>query len=180
MKDHATFLNAAKVVIAQRPDVHFVAAGRGVDVAPAIAGAVDRLDLHGRVHLLPERSDAPRFLAALDVAVSSSYGEAFPNVVAEAMACGTPCVATDVGDSARIVGEAGVIVPPGDPASLAAGIAYVLDLDDAAYATFGRMARERIVSMFSLEAAAAQYAELYLQLSGRHTTARPDRSLCAG
>lgn len=71
MKDHATFLQAAKIVTTARPDVHVVAAGRGVDVASSLNSLVDELALRGRVHLLPERRDAPRFLAALDVAVSS-------------------------------------------------------------------------------------------------------------
>jgi glycosyltransferase involved in cell wall biosynthesis len=179
MKDHTTFLNAAKIVTAARPDVHFVAAGRGVETARSIDNLVDELDLRGRIHLLPERSDAPRFFAALDVAVSSSYGEAFPNVVGEAMACGTPCVVTDVGDSSYIVGDAGMMVPPRDPVALAAGILRILDLDSAAYAALGWAARERIVSVFSLEGAAARYEQLYVEL-GRRQLKTADPSVCAG
>lgn len=179
MKDHATFLSAAKIVSAVKPSVHFAVAGRGVPAAPAISQLMDDLDLHGRVHLLPERSDAPRFLAALDVAVSSSYGEALPNVVGEAMACGTPCVVTDVGDSGQLVGDAGVMVPPRDPAKLAAGILRILDLDSTAHAALGRAARERIVSTFSLDAAAAKYESLYFDLARRQM--KPlDQTVCAG
>jgi glycosyltransferase involved in cell wall biosynthesis len=179
MKDHATFLRSAKIVTAAKPDVHFVAAGAGVDSAPALNQLVDTLALRGRVHLLQARSDVPRFLAALDVAVSSSYGEAFPNVVGEAMACGTPCVVTDVGDSAQIVGDAGVVVPARDPAAIAAAILRILDMDQAARDDFGRAARERIVSEFSLDRAAARYEKLYLELAGR-TMKSTDASVCAG
>jgi glycosyltransferase involved in cell wall biosynthesis len=179
MKDHTTFLNAAKIVTAARPDVHFVAAGRGVETAPSLQNLISEMGLRDRIHLLPEQNDAPRFFAALDVAVSSSYGEAFPNVVGEAMACGTPCVVTDVGDSAYIVGDAGVMVPPRDPAALAAGILRILDLDRATHAALGCAARERILSTFSLERAAARYEQLYLELAGGQQKT-PDRSVCAG
>ena len=178
MKDQATFLKAAQTVIAKKPDVHIVLAGRGIDVAPSLNRLLNDLDLRGRVQLRPERNDAARFFAALDVAVSSSYSEAFPTVVAEAMACGTPCVVTDVGDSAQIVGDAGVIVPPRDPAALAAGILRILDLSDTATAALGIGARERIASEFSLERAAARYKDLYLELAGRQMT-RSDQSVCA-
>jgi len=166
MKDHRTFIHAARIVSAARPDVHFVAAGRGVEAAPAINRLLDELELRTHVHLLPEQADARNFLAAVDVAVCSSYGEAFPNVVGESMACGTPCVVTDVGDSRRIVGEAGVMVPPRDPAALAAGIIRILDLTPAARERLSTAARQRIVSEFSIERVSATYDRLYAELVG--------------
>ena len=104
MKDHATFLRAARIVARERGDVLFVMAGRGIADNAALMRTVSQMGLTGCVRLFPEQAAAPRFLAGLDVAVSSSYSEGFPNVVGEAMACGTPCVVTDAGDSARIVG----------------------------------------------------------------------------
>jgi glycosyltransferase involved in cell wall biosynthesis len=178
MKDHGTFINAAKIVTAAKPNVHFVAAGSGVESAPAITRLLDDLELRGHVHLLPEQTDASRFLAALDVAVSSSYGEAFPNVVGEAMACGTPCVVTDVGDSARIVGDAGVIVEARHPAALAAGITRILELTAAARESLGSSARARIISEFSIDRVAARYDLLYANLMGEQMTT-DDASICA-
>jgi len=178
MKDHRTFLHAAKIVTAAKPNVHFVAAGSGVDSAPAINRLLDDLELCGHVHLLPEQADASRFLATLDVAASSSYGEAFPNVVAEAMACGTPCVVTDVGDSAHIVGDTGVIVPARDPAALAAGITRILDLAAAARESLGSAARARIIAEFSIGRAAARYDRLYANVVGAQMTTS-DASKCA-
>ena len=168
MKDHDTFLRAAAIVARTRPDARFVAAGRGVPGHAVLLERVRDLGIESQVSFLPEREDAPAFLAALDVGVSSSYSEAFPNVIAEAMACGTPCVATDVGDSAQIVGDAGVLVPPRNPDALAAGILRLLALDPAARDRLSREARERIRSKFSLPFVAAQYERLYSGIgSGR-------------
>jgi glycosyltransferase involved in cell wall biosynthesis len=179
MKDHETFLRSAALVARSAHEVHFVAAGRGVDAAPAVHEMVCQLDLVGRVTLWPESGDPSGFLSGLDVAVSSSYSEAFPNVVGEAMACETPCVATDVGESAAIVGEAGAIVPPADPPALAEAICRLLELDRTARASLGRAARRRIETEFSLEQAASRYVQLYRQLASRATRA-PDVPICAG
>jgi len=179
MKDHITFLEAAKLITASRPDVHFVAAGRGVPEAGAIEQWLTRSRMPGHVHLLPEQPEPSRFLAGLDVAVSSSYGEAFPNVVAEAMACGTSCVATDVGESARIIGNAGIVVPPRDPAALAAAVVRLVDLDGAAREALQSAARQRIVSNFSIDRAAARFDELYADIAGAGMNSR-DASICVG
>lgn len=180
MKDHATFLRAAAIVAQSRADVHFVAAGRGVPDAAVLGAMVADLKLADRVHLLPERHDAPRFLAALDVAVSSSYGEAFPNVVGEAMACGTPCVVTNVGDSAQIVGDAGLIVPPRDAAALAAGVLRLLTLGPVSRDSLRLAARERIKSRFSLAAVAGRYEQLYLDIAGQPPVDSTKQPVCAG
>ncbi len=85
---------------------------------------------------------------ALDVMTSASYGEGFPNVVGEAMACGIPCVVTAVGDSAQIVAETGKIVAPYDEDAMAAAWT---SLDADARQTLGALARVRICKMFSCE-----------------------------
>jgi len=121
MKCHASFLEAARVVLEAGADVAFLCAG--TDVTPGIAALreqISRLGLTSRVHLLGERGDMPRLFAAFDVTCGGSgWGEGFLNVVRESMACATPSVATDIGDSRRIVGGAGVFVPPGKPGDLA-------------------------------------------------------------
>jgi glycosyltransferase involved in cell wall biosynthesis len=161
MKDHATFLRAARLIADARTDVCIVAAGRGVPASPELQTLVNDLALGGRVHLLDEVSDPAAFLAGLDVAVSSSYSEAFPNVLAEAMACGTVCVATDVGESKSIVGDAAAIVPPRDPSALASAVLRHLEMPAAALRLRGDAARARIVREFSLDRAAARYRQLY-------------------
>jgi glycosyltransferase involved in cell wall biosynthesis len=179
MKDHVTFLRAARIVANHRPDVRLVAAGRGVPESDALAELMATLDLKEVVRLWPEESNPSRFLAGLDIAVSSSYSEAFPNVVGEAMACGVPAVVTDVGDSAAIVGSTGRVVPPRDPEALAHAILDVLALDPASYARLAEAARDRIVSEFSIARAADRYESLYTGLVAA-TPSSADQPACAG
>jgi glycosyltransferase involved in cell wall biosynthesis len=166
-KDHANFIAAAARVAAQRADVHFLFVGTGVDdanvelrAAIAAAGGGDRF------HLLGERADVPRLAAALDIAVSAAaFGEAFPLVVGEAMASGVPCVVTDVGDSAAMVGSTGRVVPPRNPIALAAGIGELLALPAAERRALGSAARARVGAEYDLNTVAERYAELYRSLA---------------
>jgi glycosyltransferase involved in cell wall biosynthesis len=159
MKDHRTFLEAAARIASQRADVHFVLAGKGVE---ALAGQIDALGLAKHVHLLGQRRDIPRLVAALDVfALSSAFGEGFPNVVGEAMACGIPCVVTDVGDAPDIVGDTGMIVPLRDPAAMADAWLRLLSMPAEDRQAMGRAARQRIEERYSLSVIARQYESLY-------------------
>ncbi len=129
MKDHETFLNAAALIAKKNPAVRFVCIGGGQDSLrtrlQAIAG---ELGIADRVVWADIVSDMPAAYQDLDLCVlSSAFGEGFPNVVAEAMACGVRCVVTDVGDAAAIVGETGLVVPPHQPEAMAAAIIKMLD-----------------------------------------------------
>jgi glycosyltransferase involved in cell wall biosynthesis len=129
MKDHPTFLAAAHALAAKRGDVRFVCIGDGPPrYRESLKRRAAELGLTDRLIWAGHRSDMPAVYGAFDVLVSSSaFGEGFPNVVAEAMACGTPCVVTDVGDSAEVVGDLGRVVPPGDAPTLAEAVGAVLD-----------------------------------------------------
>ncbi len=160
MKDHDGFLRAA----AARPGLVVVAAGRGVDQSPALRELAGAPGL--RVHLLPESGDVAGLMTALDVAVSASrFGEGFPNVLIEAMATGLPCIATDVGDSARILGEAGMVVPPRDEAALSEAIGRLAG-SAADRDRLGAAARRRVAEYFALERVVRRYDEFYLSLAG--------------
>ena len=152
LKDHATFLEAAALLAAQREDARFVCVGGGGarDYAQALRQRAESLGLAGRLVWAGEQADMPAVYSALDVACLSSASEAFPNVLGEAMSCGVPCVATSAGDAARVLGGAGLAVPPGDATALAAGLAQMLGRLEREGAALGRQCRARVDSEFSL------------------------------
>ena len=111
-----------------------------------------------------ERYDMAAVYNAMDIVTSSSFGEGFSNVIGEAMACGVSCVVTDVGDSAIIVGETGVIVPPKDPQALADGWRSMLKrLEDKSY-SINKMARARIVSHYNSKILIQKTSRMFLSL----------------
>ncbi|MBD1878441.1 glycosyltransferase [Coleofasciculus sp. FACHB-T130] len=162
VKDHATFLKAAAILLETYSDIHFVLAGREISRDnKALQDIIETWGLTERIHLLGERSDMPQITAALDIASSSSYSEAFPNVIGEAMSCGVPCVVTDVGDSAWLVGDTGRVVPARDPQALAKAWKELIALGSMGRETLGHLARTRIIEHFSLDSVVTQYEELY-------------------
>lgn len=163
MKDYSTFLKAARIVASEAYDVRFVLAGKGVDRHNSdLAGLVSALGLTNSVYLLGEVLPIRELIQSLDVVCSSSaYGESFPTVLGEGMACGVPCVATDVGDSSWIVGDAGVIVAPKDHEALANACSRVLAMDVGTRRALGDQGRDRVIRYFSLPAIIQQYESLY-------------------
>lgn len=168
MKDHGGFLAAAAILAQRHAAVRFVLIGRGLEPGnPQIAGPAAAAGIIGRLGLLGERRDMEMVLAGLDIAtLSSAFGEGFPNVLGEAMACGVPCVATDVGDAAELIGATGIIVPPRDPAALAAAWLRLLELRPEERARLGAAARQRIAGSYALPAIIARYEALYTGLAG--------------
>lgn len=171
MKDHENFLRAADILMEQYQGgekIFFVLAGRGVDDSnQTLTRQIEKSGVKGRVHLLGERDDIPVVSAALDImSSSSSYGEGFPNVIGEAMACGVPCVVTDVGDSAYVVGETGIVIPPRDYMALAGAWMRLLSMDEGERQSLGRAARERTVSLFSISGISRRYEKFYREISG--------------
>jgi glycosyltransferase involved in cell wall biosynthesis len=164
-KDHLTFMKAAGLVAAGHPSVHFVLIGSDVTPANAIlSGWATEHGLDGRIHMLGQRSDVPRLTSALDVASCTSIGEAFPNVVGEAMACGVPCAVTDVGDAAAIVGDTGFVVPRGDAAALAGAWMRLLAMTAGERRAMGCAARQRVAERYGLASVVREYEKLYLSL----------------
>lgn len=163
MKDHGTFIAMAEQLAGRESDLHFLLAGRGCTAANAMLAAA-RQRLGGRLHLLGERQDVPALLAGLDVfLLTSAYGEGFPNVLGEALATGTPCVATDVGDAAAILGDCGIVTKPRDPQALAAAVMQVLARSPEQRAEMQSLARRRAEENFSLPTIVARYEAVYAE-----------------
>ena len=169
MKDHATFLAAARLLATVRPEVRFVLAGAGTEPRnPGVAAALAASGVADRTLPLGERVDMPAVYAALDIAtLCSASGEGMPNVLGEAMACGVPCVATDSGDAAMLLGPAGLVVPPRDPAALAAAWERLIASGTEARRSLGLSGRARIQRDFELGAIVASYAALYEDIVAR-------------
>ena len=123
-QDHVNLLKALSVVKAKNIDFFCVLVGSGMNkFNKKLVSEISKLGLTNYVKLLDTTHNIPRTMNDLDIHIqSSSYGEGFPNVVAEAMACGTPCVVTNVGDAAYIVGKTGWVVPPKNSIKLAKAI----------------------------------------------------------
>ena len=156
----------AAVLAEKRSDVHFLMAGKHVDATnESVMGLVDNNGLSNRVHLLGERPDVPRLMAALDIVCCSSRSEGSSNVIKEAMACGVPCVTTDVGDAAWVVGQAGGVVPPRNARALAEACESILALDADERKRLCTQARERVDKLFSLPKMVDAYQQLYEEVA---------------
>ncbi|MGQ0537439.1 MAG: glycosyltransferase family 4 protein [Gemmatimonadaceae bacterium] len=164
-KGHSTFLEAAGILAREHPKVQFVLIGDGAARDnPELTQHIRARALGDRLHALGRRMEMPPLFTALDIYTSASLYESFPNVLGEAMSSGVPCVATDVGDCARVVGDTGRIIPPGDVDALVSAWRELLALGDAGRGNLGRRARRRIEEHFRIDVVADQYVQLYQEL----------------
>jgi glycosyltransferase involved in cell wall biosynthesis len=163
-KDHATLLRAFALVVRDHPDAVLQLVGDGPERA-AVEDLIGELDLTGSVQLLGNRTDVGELLPTADVFVLSSYAvENLPFAVQEAMAAELPVVATEIGALAELVvdGVTGVLVPPHDPAALAAALGRVLADPDAAR-RMGQAGRDHLQREFSYDAFVTQLEQEVLR-----------------
>lgn len=166
-KDHHNFLQAAGLLRERFPEARFVLCGSGVTWEnPSLSAWIDEAGVRQRCRLLGLRGDTARLLASLDIVTSSScVGEAFPLIIGEAMACGVPCVVTDVGDSAALVGDTGLVVPARSPHLLAEAWFRLLEMPSAQRRFLGERARLRVAANFELSRIADRYHAIYREVS---------------
>ncbi|MFY9641562.1 MAG: glycosyltransferase [Rhodomicrobium sp.] len=165
-KDHRTLLDALVLLIRNDRDFYCVLAGPGMERSNAdLARLISERSLDDKILLIGPRDDVPDIMNAIDVHVlSSAYGEAFPNAVCEAMACGTPCVVTDVGDAAAITGETGWVVPLRDPQALSQRIEEAITaIQSGRREEVSQACRQRIVEFFGIERMVAAYEDIWSQ-----------------
>jgi glycosyltransferase involved in cell wall biosynthesis len=169
-KGHLEFLKAASLISKSYPHAVFVLCGDGVTWENReLSDLVDAYGLRPSVRLLGRYDDMPGLLPSFDIATSASIcGEGFSNTVGEAMACGVPCVVTDVGDSALVVADTGVVVPPQNAEALAQGWASLLSLESDDRDIWSQRARVRIEEHFSLPAIIDQYQDLFCEVLAQY------------
>ena len=161
-KNHKGLIEALGIVKERGYTFDFVLVGRDLNNEnKALLEQIKKLNLYGLTHLLDQRSDIPSIMNALDLHVlSSSYGEGFPNVIAEAMACGTPCIATDIGDSNIIIDKYGIIIKPNDVDALVMSIIEMIDIMNSKQSEWNRLKSNGVNHIkinFSIQSMVSKY-----------------------
>ena len=166
-KGHLYFLEAAAMVLKERPTTHFVCVGGGPEhYSHDLKSQADQLGLGDSIHLVGNQTNMPGVYNALSIYISpSAYGEGFPNVIAEAMACAVPCIATRTGDSPDLLADTGLIVSPRDSQGLSKAILEILNSPLEKRTNLGGSARQRIIANFSMAKMVQAYSDIYDQIA---------------
>ncbi|MGP4789275.1 glycosyltransferase family 4 protein [Psychrobacter sp. 1Y11] len=164
-KDHTNLIKAVHIVVKSRPNLKVLLIGKDMNEDnKTLLDLIKNLNIGKNIIFLDQRTDIPAVMNAMDLHILSSlYGEGFPNVIAEAMACGTPCVTTDVGDSALIVGDLGWVVPVGDSKALANAIITGIKEKDnkAKWLSRKQAVRQRILNNFDISSMVKNYDDVW-------------------
>ena len=166
VKNHEGFLEAASIVLRNFPCTHFCLVGEGVNSENKMIKhwISANPNFKQNIHLLGARNDINELLSSFDILAVPSFGESFPNVVGEAMACGVPCVSNNVGDCTRIIEDTGLIVSSFKPIDFAKALIEMISLSRDDRAELGVKARERIISYFSISKCAGKFRSTYLKI----------------
>ncbi|MGI9368503.1 MAG: glycosyltransferase [Ruegeria sp.] len=172
MKDHVSMIEALALVLDRGYDVQAVIIGEGHKDGPA-SDRARALGISDRLTIMELRNDIAELVSGLDVfLLSSAWGEAFPLAVTEAMASGVPCVVTDVGDCANLVGNTGLVVPPNDPEAQAQAVCELLELGSSNRRSLGDEARQRVKEEYSITRYVDFYQRVYNNVTNVGRAAR--------
>jgi len=161
-KDHSNLIAAFEKIAHRFPEARLLLVGQGLQRGnPYLEGLLVNSGVSERIIALGPRDDVPALMSAMDLFVLSSAGEAFPSVVVEAMASGVPCVVTDVGDTAEIVGDTGWVVPSEDSKALAGALAQALGERAEDLFRRGSLARQRVVENYDVAQMVAAYRSVW-------------------
>lgn len=162
IKNHKGFLEAASYLNKMLPNVYFLLVGEDIDNSNRkLISWIDEFGLKEKVLLLGLRKDIPRLTAALNVATLTSWSEAFPTIIGEAMACEVPCVVTNVGDAKYLVDGCGFVVETGDMKAVANACYQLLSMPTDKRLSLGKSARTRIKFNFELKNISRMYDSFY-------------------
>ncbi len=173
VKNHALLLRAFRRVLERYPDCGLLLAGRG-ELEGALRRQAAELGIEERVHFLGFRADIPQVLQALDCFVFPSLREGLGLALVEAMACGLPVIASQVGGIPEVFSEEpmGTLVPPGDEEALAAAMTRMVETPPELRSAMGESARRRAVDRFRAERMRADYERLYEECFRERLSAR--------
>lgn len=162
LKDFHNFVSAAALVVAQRSDVKFLMVGRGNEWSNmTLRRWIENAGLIDNFYLVGQQTDVAYFLSAMDIFCLSSVKEAFPNVVVEAMAMGLPCVVTQAGDAADILGDDKFVVSVSDSISLAHSLLKVCQLDSSNRKHIGHRNAKRVREKYAIDGISQNYVDVY-------------------
>lgn len=161
-KDHMNLILAAAKLVVNNCDLVFMLVGRDITTQNAVLMQwINDNGVRDNFILLGERNDVNLCFNAMDIFCLHSRSEALPNVISEAMCSGVPCVVTDVGDCASMLGGNGMVVPAENPEALAQGIQKIINLNVQERLVMGKRSRDYAIQNYSLEAAVRKYEALY-------------------
>ncbi len=173
-KNHIGFLQSAAILAQKHPEVHYLLVGTNVDEKnQELVSLRDELGLKGKVHMIGNRQDIPDVVNAFDLATLTSFGEAFPLTLGEAMVSEVPCVATDVGDNDYIIGDTGIITPVNDDKAMADAWQKMVEMKKDDFIQLGKAARQRCLDNFTLEQQVQQHEDLYKALHQANLQGNP-------
>ena len=162
VKRHAVFIDVVSEVSKSIPELRILMCGEGItEDNITLMNRIDKSDIADHCFLLGRRDDIPTMLSALDIVVSTSEYEAFPMIIVEAMAVGRTCVATDAGDTGAIIGEAGFVSGIEDSQGLVKNLKTAINLTPSERERLGKLARQRVEELYSIQKMVAHYKELY-------------------
>lgn len=163
-KGYDILFKAIENIVSASENIKFIFCGN--DIEPQneqLWEWITKQNLQGKISLLGNRPDMPAIYNAMDILVSPSLAEGLSNTILEAMSCSLPCVVTDVGDSALIIGNTGLIIQPGNIDAITKSI-LKLAQDKVQRQKLGKAAREKVVHKYSINQIVKQYEELYKSL----------------
>lgn len=165
-KDHTTLLKALSILHVKKVNFICIMVGQNIDYNnKVLTDFINKLDLNKKIILLGVRNDIPEVMNGLDIHILSSKSEAFPNVIAEAMACKTPCISTNVGDCSFIIGATGWLVPANKPKELAEGIETALaEIGSQKWDERTNHARLRIKEKFDINQMIESLNDLWIKI----------------
>lgn len=166
MKNHIGFIYEISKILSDQPNLYCVMVGKGVsEVNVELVNAINNTNYPDRFIMIGERHDLENIYGVFDFIVSSSqWGEAFPNVIGESMACGTPCIVTDVGDSKHIVADLGFVYSPSLSEELNPYLNQCINMTTDEYLRLSILCRNHISKNYSINTIYKQYIQLYKNL----------------